>query len=625
MNAGDSQRLIAICMFRYVALVWSPSDVRQLAAAQRLVERLRVPPPSWHEASDQAGFRVFFRDARPGSLDAHILPDGAGVIVGTLFERTRDPIDESPARKWTATTTQAKAIVASRGRWLIENCWGNYVAFGCDSDTLGAWVLKDPTGELPCFVTSLQGVAVIFSCIGDLVETGLFRFTIRYSFLATCLLFGCNAENDALENVEQVCRGECVEVGGGTSSTHRRQFYWHPATFAESLDVIEDAEWAARALRATVRSCTRSWATLHDSLVHRLSGGLDSSIIAACLRDLPNKPRTCCYTYYNPHGRSDERPWARLAAKQVGCEHVELPVAPKDIHLERVFNMPLSMEPVPVMGYLLRSTLEQSIASEHRATAVFNGEGGDSGFGGEAIVHALPDYLRRHGIRGETFLLATQIAMLTEQSSLAVFGRALRRTLCVKTEDPKSTWLIGSRLLSSHLQDAYSPSARYPHPWFRHLDRVPWSTIQRLGTLLATPRFYDVGAGLQAPEVVAPLYSQPAIELFLRIPLYRHLEGGRERGLARRAFAGDVPAPILQRLWKDRAPGFHDELVDRNRAFLRGCLLDGVLVREGLLDRGAVYRTFSDRRVTDPVRAAEIFRHLDVELWARGWMSAAGR
>lgn len=611
-------------MFRYIALIWNPSDAPRLAAAQRVTACLRTLPTRWHETPDQGGLRVFYRGARPGSLETHILPDDAGVVVGALFERSRELTDDSPARKWTASTTQTEAIVASRGRWLIENCWGNYVAIIRDPRARSTWVLKDPTGELPCFATSLQGVTVLYSCIGDLLETGLFHFAIRRSYLANHVLFGGVGVQEAFEGVEQVYRGECVEVSEATNPTHRRQFLWHPSTFADSLDGIEDPDWAARAMRATVRSCTHSWAALHDSILHRLSGGLDSSIIAGCLKDALNRPRTCCYTYYTPHSRSDERPWARLVATHVGCEHIESPVAPKDIRLETLLDMPPLMQPAPVMGYVLRSTLEQSIASERDVTAVFCGDGGDSGFGGEAVGYALADFLRRRGIRSEAFRLAPQIATLTAQSSWVVFGRAIRRALRgMGMEQFHKTMLMGSRLLSPQLRETYSVTPRYPHPWFSHLDRVPWATIRRLGMLLAAPQYYAVASDVQAPEVIAPLYSQPATELFLRIPLYRHFEDGCERGLARRAFAGDVPAPILQRQWKDRAPGFYEELVYRNRAFLRELLLDGILVREGLLDRAALEQTFSDQLVHDPVLPGEVFRHLNVEIWARSWSSGA--
>jgi asparagine synthase (glutamine-hydrolysing) len=119
--------------------------------------------------------------------------------------------------------------------------------------------------------------------------------------------------------------------------------------------------------------------------------------------------------------------------------------------------------------------------------------------------------------------------------------------------------------------------------------------------------------------LVSPLYSQPLIELSLRIPADVLFAEGRDRGLARQAFADVVPKPILDRQWKDRSGSFHELLIARHVEWLRRTLLDGVLVSEGLLDRTQVDLALSRTLVKTNVSSDEILRHLNAELWARGW------
>jgi asparagine synthase (glutamine-hydrolysing) len=611
-------------VFRYIALVWNPRDLQQSHEAQTLAHRVRASDTQWQDISVRDGLRVFHAGARASSLDAHALPQAGGVLLGTLFERNRDILDETPARKCSPTAAQAETIAATRGRWLIDNCWGNYVALLSDPAGHSTWILKDPTGELPCCVTRFQSVTVIFSRLSDVLALAPFKFRVDHAYLRARLLYGGgDFGRSALEGIVQVGRGECIEIVRGPRS-HTRQFYWHPSRFAQTRDAIEDGDVAASAMRATVRACTRTLATGHSNLLLRLSGGLDSSIIATCLRDIPGKSRVCSYTYYNPRGRSDERPWARLSARHVGCEHIESPLRPEDIRLENILNIPPLVEPTAVVAALLRSTHEQTLADEHGATAVFCGDGGDSGFCGESFAYSVSEYLQRHGLRREAFRLASKVALLSEQSSWLVMYRALRRWKHGSgMEQLHRTLVAASRLLSPDLRESFEAQARYPHPWFSDQERVPWATIRRLGALLAAPQFYNVAAGIVAPEVVAPLYAQPVLELLLRVPVYCHFEEGRERGLARRAFAQDLPPEITRRLWKDRAPRFYDEIIDRNRGFLREILLDGVLVREGLLDAAAIGAALSDRVVKNPVLPGEVLRHLDIEVWARNWMSRA--
>jgi asparagine synthase (glutamine-hydrolysing) len=180
--------------------------------------------------------------------------------------------------------------------------------------------------------------------------------------------------------------------------------------------------------------------------------------------------------------------------------------------------------------------------------------------------------------------------------------------------------LMGSRLVNAQVRAGFTMPESYPHPWFSHLRHVPWDVLRRLGILVTTPEFYNVtDVDRPEPEIVSPLYAQPAIELFLRIPIHVHA-AGRDRGLARRAFAREVPDAILRREWKDRAPGFHSEVLQRNLAFIRELFLDGVLVSEGLLDRAALEAALVPGPSKTAVLPVEIYRHLDVEIWARHWM-----
>lgn len=607
-------------MFRYIALVWNVSNEQQSRTAESLDGRLRAR--QWSPAFVSAGLRVLCTDLSP-TLRALPLPNDAGVVLGTLFERNRDIDDDSPARRATLTARSCEAIFASRGQWLVENCWGNYVALLREAAAGTVRVLKDPTGTLPCFRTRSNGVTVVFAHIGDCLELGLARFSVDRAYLRARVLGFNDLERNALEHISQVRRGECVELDPATEPVVRSsRFCWDPFAFVREQQAIEDPDRAAAAVRATVRSCTQALSAGHTSLLHRLSGGLDSSIVAGCLARASSPPRITCYTYFNPHGRSDERPWARLAAEHTGFEHLECPIEPADVQLPDLVRARPAADPLPLLGYLIRSTIEERLAVERNATAVFTGDGGDSGFCSDSLTYAVTDYLRRHGPRPTALRLASEVALRTERSSWAVLVSSMRRWLFgAKISEQIPALLMGSRLVSAQLRDGFAIPESYPHPWFSHLRHVPWDVIRRLGILVTTPEFYNVtDATRPAPEVVSPLYAQPAVELFLRIPIHLHAEGGRDRGLARQAFAREVPEPILRRLWKDRAPGFHSELLLRNLDFIRELFLDGVLVKEGLLDRAAVEAALAPGPTKTEVLPVEIYRHLDVEIWARYWM-----
>lgn len=612
-------------MFRYMALIWNPANLRQAEAALLLGRRLQTHP-EWEEVLNHGGLRVLCAHARGGSLQPQVLHQRSGVVLGHLFERNSNPDDAAPARKAQLSARQSASIVNSRGKRLMSEYWGNYVAFLHDPDAAKVWVVKDPAGSLPCYSTVFRDVVVFFSCAADCAGLRLLHFSINPAFLKNRVVGGGTA-HEPLNEVSRVHRGECVEVDPRHHPGQlARHLYWNPLDFSESDAALEEPDLAARALHATVRSCTHTWASCHESLLHRLSGGLDSSIVSGCLKDAPGKPRIVTCTYYNPRSFADERPWAQLAASHAGHEHVECALSARDIGLAAMHRMRPAAAPASVLEYVLRSLIDAPLAAQHDATAIFTGDGGTSGLCNNSSVHAVTEYLHRHGLRPEAFRIAAQGALRTNRSTFTVLSRSLRG------------WLLGSttqahvsdppehlRLVNPDVAETLDEGSRQRHPWYRSV-HPSFSSLRQLEVLPSHADFYSMASepDTLSPEIVAPLHSQPVIELFLRIPLYVHFEGGRDRGLARRAFSQEVPRPILRRMRKERTPGLHAELVRRNRDFLRELLLEGVLIAEGLLSRAAVEDAFSGMP-SQNIAPEEIFSHVDTEMWARSWMQKARR
>jgi asparagine synthase (glutamine-hydrolysing) len=612
-------------MFRYVALIWDAQDSRQVDSAQTATRRLKSSAPHWQEALDRPGLRVLCTDIRPGSLEPHPLMGQRGVVLGPLFARMSDLADDTPAQSCPLDETQSAAIVDSRGEWLIRNAWGNYVAFICDPLSGTVEILKDPCGSLPCFSMQFGGITVVFSSLADCMQLGAVRLTTNRRFIEHRLYGGDMTHQwDALNEVTQIRRGERAQFDPRQQPTIvRRRFLWTPFDFAQTRDLLDEPDAAATALRSTLRSCTATLAACHESALMRISGGLDSSIILACLRGAARRPRLLAYTQYTPHGPLDPRRWARMAVAHTGCDHVEMESTATSIRLTAILEMAPTAQPFSTLMYLATTAHEQALLARQPATATFTGDGGDFVFGSFCIGEAATAYLRRHGPRPAVLRLAAESALVLRQTT----WHALKRTLRM--------WVTGRSLVSI---DAMNNDARRLvsadvvracqanpaiHPWMAGLRHAPWEAVSKLGMLLAAPDLYAGQAqpAVAGPEIVAPIYSQPMIELALRIPADVLFAGGQDRGLARRAFRGDVPQPILSRVWKDRAGNFHDEIIERNRDWLREIFLDGVLVNEGLLDRAALERALAAGPVKSDVFPGELLRHLDTEIWARQWTS----
>lgn len=613
-------------MLRYLGMVWNETNPQQQETARLIAARLPQLSSVWRQEFQAPGIQVFCAGARSDSSQIHRVADDGGIVIGTLFARNQELRCPAPDETMHFGPSQSTSYVRSRGQWLIDHAWGDYVAFGRDRHSSHKWALKDPTGSLPCLRSNFRGVNLFFSRIGDCMDLQLLRFTVNETFLHAHLMVGSSLQElSPLNEVSPLRRGEHIEFrNDGNDCTSAAKVCWSPLTFTGADALIEDPQVAARAMRNVVKATTGSLASQHASLLLRLSGGLDSSIVAGCLKDAPTS-RFTAYTYFSPTGRSDERPWARLAARHAGCEHIEYPLSPLELDLTLGLRMPPSLEPSPLLSFIQRTSVEQELAARTGATGIFNGDGGDSGFCADSLSYAVPEFLRNHGLAPGVFRLASQVALLTQKSTWTVLTHAIRRRLRGETGTPRARLLAASQLVSSELKQDARLTETVSHPWFSGLHRLPWGKIRRLGTLITSPDYYNVAVhpDVEVPEVVSPLYAQPVMELLLRIPIYTHFHQGRDRGLARRAFTEEVPEPILRRLWKDRAPGFHDQLLERQRNFMKETLLEGTLVRHGLLNRALLEEVLSTGPSKNTVYPGEIFRHLDSELWARHWLQGS--
>jgi asparagine synthase (glutamine-hydrolysing) len=608
-------------MFRYLALIWNPADLLQADAAKALTLRSNSELRGFHVALNLNGLYVTYADPLPSTYGARITPNESGVVLGLLYHRNASSEDDSPARAANLGCEQSRAILRSNGRCLISDYWGDYVAILRDEATpYLTHIIKDPTGNLPCFCTTWRGVKIIFSSITDCLHLRL-QFSVNWSFVARRIGGGCfDTDINCLNEVSQVSRGECMQLDSKSASRPQRLLYWNPVDFAESGTALDNEKLAARALRATIRSVTHTLASCHRGILLRLSGGLDSSIIASCLRQVPSNPVITAFTYYVPHGNSDERRWAHLAARHVGLfENIEHALETRDFRIDGILGMRPLAAPVPLMAYLGGSANETRAAEALGHTAIFSGDGGDSMFGGEAIGLVIDDFLSREPLRWRIIPLAAQVALYKDSLVWKILLDGLRRwCFGARIDDFRERLLMSTSLGAKALRDSVLNETRYPHAWFRDLDRVPWRTIWRMGNLLNAPSFYDPfrDVGEMYPQAVAPLYAQPVVEIALRIPLYVHFLRGYERGLARQAFAGDIPAAICRRRWKDRAPGALEEMTLGNREFIRETLRGGNLAARSLINTAAIDELLDGAGRNKSLFVGELYTFMDLEMWS---------
>lgn len=601
-------------MFRYIALIWKAGAEAASAVSRRLAVGLEGSA-DWRVVLDRPGLQVFSTGERPGVHQAYALDQGRGVVLGRLFSRHGPAPSADHFGKHPGESAEA---VRTSGQLLIDQYWGRYVAF-LELGDGDHCVLRDPSGTLPCFRMGHDGVEVVYSWLDDVLTAMplLPLPAVNWECLTAHMAFGeLTGHATALEGITQVLAGELVHVGADRSK--RSIFLWK-ATDHAHRDRFEDPAQASDALHQTVVHCVQSWAFCYDAILLRLSGGIDSSILVSCLAEGRTRTRVTCLNYHSPGADSDERHYARLAAAHAHRELVEFE-RDDSFRLEQVLDVALTPSPISYLGRF-GARRDAELASRIGARAMFTGAGGDQLF--FEFHHWWPaaDYLRIRGVDQGLPAAMMSAARLGKVSVWRAAGLALADRFRGHLPPPlmQRPWALATEALWAPLRQA----ERFSHPALAETAGLPIGKLMQVQQLLHFGAYYDPYLREAAPELVNPLLSQPLVELCLRIPTYLLTLGGRGRGLARHAFAGDLPPEITRRRSKGGMEELIDTILQHNIAFARQALLDGELVRQGLLDRGRVERALAGASGASAVRAGEIHMFIGVEAWLRRWSASS--
>lgn len=562
-------------------------------------------------ALGRPGICVFTTGAVDGHNHAYRLHQARGVVLGRLFDRQQGQATTEQIGHRLAAGAE---VISSEGRELLARYWGRYVAF-LESPGGQLQVLRDPSGTLPCFILRHHGVTVVFSWLEDILSLLPLVPVPRVSVdgVAACMAFGdLSGRCCALEGVTQVLAGERVFLDG--AGQRPGVLAWDAAEMARQPHDMGLAD-AMTALRGVVEGCVQAWASCYGSILLRLSGGVDSAILASCLAEGRAPSRVTGLNYHSVGSDSDERGFARLAATMAGMELIEYR-RDATFRLDGLLDVARTPVPCDHVGRMA-SSVDAEIAAAVGAHAMFSGAGGDQLFFEVGQWWPAADYLRLRGLDAGFAAAALDAARLGKASVWRVMRLALADRF--RRRPPALDQHRHFSLYSDAVRHQADRPAGFVHPIFVVPSALPIGKLMQVQQLAGLSAYYDPYTRERAPEFVAPLLSQPLIELCLRLPTFVLIFGGRGRGLARSAFAGAIPAAIAQR----RSKGGMDEhvraVLANNLGFARQMLLDGELVRLGLIDRVATEAALSDGSFGRGTHASEIHGCIAIETWLRRW------
>lgn len=512
--------------------------------------------------------------------------DGLTLFAGAALKRTRT---RSPA---------AKVILGDHfSSDAFSTEWGSFLAFSAEPGR-PVEISRAPLTGLPLYWCRAHGGLLLFSHL-ELVRGFDIEIGVDLDFVRHLLAYSNHrTARTGLAGIAELLPGTRLTYDGHTAQVGPT---WSPWPHAAKQIYHRDA---VPLLDIIIRKCVSAWAGERKQIMLELSGGLDSSIVAAALAAGGHEFAAATIATASPDG--DERRYARAVAERCGAALDEY------LHDDSELDLaagPRFASPRPATYGVLAGIDAALGAATARlpGASIFTGIGGDNVFAiTRSVLPVIDAFRTREPFRRSAGALR-DCARLCD----VTIWHAARAVYRHWRLPPASGWPRED----DYCFRAALPDAPLPHVWDHGGERIPPGKVRHVQSIQRILDFLDRPGRWYGRDVVAPLLSQPVVELCLSIPGWQWVVGGRDRAAARAAFASRLPDFVVWRRNKGRLETLCARAFIEQRARLRPILLEGRLAREGLLDRERIEAYLARDRLAGDYDYFRLLELADIELW----------
>jgi asparagine synthase (glutamine-hydrolysing) len=349
--------------------------------------------------------------------------------------------------------------------------------------------------------------------------------------------------HSAIHNVHKLLPGHCLVLSEGQLDV--RPFWSLP-----SAQEIQAAPFAGRPEEA-MEELER---LLVDSVRLRLiadvpvgaflSGGYDSSVIAALMARAGAAPRTFCISFPT----ANEGPYARKVAENIGCDHTEIAFSDDELregvmHAGEMFDEPFA-DPAALPTALLSRVARESV------TVILTGDGGDEAFMGY-------DFYYRTAVAHRMFAVPRWVRSLA--AAVASVGNRRMRlwSPLLGARTPTDLYLLQLCMMRPGAVPAMVEQGRMD--WAQRIHQavdagagLPWAcraNLADLACLLPDCMLakVDRASMFWSLEARVPLLDYRIVEFAAHLPIYMKRQGQVGKVLLRNFAHSLVPRELLDR------------------------------------------------------------------------------
>jgi asparagine synthase (glutamine-hydrolysing) len=497
------------------------------------------------------------------------------------------------------------------GEDLLQMVNGIYAFAIWDERARSLFIARDPLGVKPIYFADHQGTVVFASEAKALLRSSELPPLVDHSAIATYLTFSCSPGPDTLfQHVKKLPPATSLTVTSRAGLVTRR--YWRPinASLSESMAGASEGE-CVEALRGRLKIAVRDQLIGEVPVTCSLSGGVDSSAIAALISEYSSK-RMTYFTigFADEWAHHNEFTHARRVADRVGADLVELRVTSDDVlefmqsRFAEACDDP-NADPVCSLAFFLSKEMRR-----HGFKVAMSGEGSDEIFlGYDHYLQALARYETQTdaGTKFSDEYWGTAIGFREDD-----LRKILNSDFASRYYDPVNNLVL--------IQQAHRESLSV----IEDTDLVRRVSALELQIRLPELLLMRVDKMMMANSVECrvPFLDKEVVELAFAIRADVKIGGRQPKSVVKKAVEGIIPTENIHRkkmgFQLPIAEWFESEKIGPQFTDL---ILNSNLVRSGVLDRNAVSKLIAEHRNGTHNRYFKLWSLLTLSLWYERWAS----
>ena len=599
---------------------------------------------------DEAGLALGFRrlailDLSPQGHQPMVSADGRWVIAfnGEIYNHRhlRGRLGPMVWRGHSDTEVLLETVARLGVERALAQLDGMFAIALWDRRERVLYLARDRLGEKPLYWAECGGCVLFGSELKALAAHPRFDAALNRDALAEFMRLGWIPAPHSIYGCARKLEPGSVLVVKGEG--RERRTYWSAAERAREVAGSFSGGRAAAAerLNQLLRSSIALRMQADVPVGVFLSGGVDSSLIAAIMQELAPAPVHSFTVGFEVAGY-DESPHARAIARHLGTRHTELRITDDDA-LALVPRLPsLWDEPFADPAQLPTALLAQ--VTRREVTVALSGDGADELFGGYGIYRslprdwaarrALPGWLRALGRAGRLMppgLLngAAGLAGLAGRRRRSYPGYRLGRALeNLETDDLAA--MLGLHYSRWRGMPAPVPGAGRLATIYNETSPQPQPGDPALRAMVLDARGYlpddlcvktDRATMAASLEARLPFLDHALAEFAWSLPAAFKIDGAIGKAVLRDVLCRYVPPALTERPKMGFEVPVGRWLSGRLRDWADDLLAEDRLRRQGLFDARLLARCWSDHRAGR--------KNWQTELWhalmAQSWLAAHGR